>query len=377
MERIIVTPRANWQEKVESLGMTYHTIDGSVYWDESACYRFTSGEIDTLEEATEELQRLCLEAVEQVIRRDLFDRLRIPREFVPFVVRSWEMKEPSLYGRFDLSYDGSAPPKLLEYNADTPTSLLEASVVQWFWLKDLYPEADQFNSIHEKLIDFWREWPYLRNGPVHFACAAESAEDLGNTEYLMDTALQGGMEVVHLFIEDIGWDNAARRFVDLDGAPVQTLFKLYPWEWMAREEFGSFLAEAPMRILEPPWKMILSNKGILPILWELFEGHPNLLPSSFGRGGIRGDYVRKPLLSREGGNITISSGEGTVETPGSYGEEGWIYQAYAPLPCFDGNHAVIGSWIIGGVAAGIGIREDTGPVTTNNSRFIPHFFEED
>jgi glutathionylspermidine synthase len=377
MERVTVTPRENWQERVESLGMTYHTIDGSVYWDEAACYRFTSGEIDTLEGATEELQRLCLEAVEQVIRRDLFDRLRIPREFVPLVVRSWEMKEPSLYGRFDLSYDGSAPPKLLEYNADTPTSLLEASVVQWFWLKDLYPDADQFNSIHEKLIDCWREWPYLRNGPVHFACAGESAEDLGNTRYLMDTALQGGMEVVHLFIEDIGWDNATRRFVDLDGAPVQTLFKLYPWEWMAREEFGSFLSEAPLRILEPPWKMILSNKGILPILWELFEGHPNLLPSSFGRGGIRGDYVRKPLLSREGGNITISSGEGTVETPGSYGEEGWIYQAYAPLPCFNGNHAVIGSWIIGGIAAGIGIREDTGPVTTNTSRFIPHFFEED
>lgn len=377
MERITITPREGWQERVESQGMTYHTIDGGVYWDESACYRFTSGEIDTLEKATEELQLLCLEAVEQVIRRDLFDRLRIPREFVPLVVRSWEMKEPSLYGRFDLSYDGSAPPKLLEYNADTPTSLLEASVVQWFWLKDLFPNADQFNSIHEKLIDFWQKWPYLRNGPVHFACAGESAEDLGNTEYLMDTALQGGMEVVHLVIEDIGWDSAARRFVDLDGAPIQTLFKLYPWEWMAREEFGSFLLEAPMRILEPPWKMILSNKGILPILWELFEGHQNLLHSSFGRGGIRGDYVRKPLLSREGGNITISSGGETVETPGSYGEEGWIYQAYAPLPCFDGNHAVIGSWIIGGVAAGIGIREDTGPVTTNTSRFVPHFFEQD
>jgi len=377
MERVAVNPRENWQERVESLGMTYHTIDGGVYWDESACYRFTSAEIDTLDEATEELQRLSLEAVEQVIRRDLFDRLAIPREFVPLVVRSWEMKEPSLYGRFDLSYDGSAPPRLLEYNADTPTALLEASVIQWFWLKDLFPGADQFNSIHEKLIDFWRDWPYLRSGPVHFACASESAEDLGNTEYLMDTALQGGMEVVHLFIEDIGWDSATSSFLDLDGRPIHTLFKLYPWEWMVREEFGGFLREAPLRIMEPPWKMILSNKGILPIMWELFEGHPNLLPSSFTREGVTGDCVRKPLLSREGGNITLSRGGETVETPGSYGEEGWIYQAYAPLPCFDGNYAVTGSWIIDGVAAGIGIREDTGPVTTNNSRFIPHFFEED
>ena len=377
MERLTITPRENWQERVESQGMEYHTIDGGVYWDESACYRFTSAEIDTLEEATEELQRLSLEAVEHVIKRDLFDLLAIPREFVPWVVRSWEMKEPSLYGRLDLSYDGKNPPKLLEYNADTPTALLEASVIQWFWLKDIFPAADQFNSIHEKLIEFWRGWPYLRIGPVHFACAGGSAEDLGNTGYLMDTALQGGMQVVRLFIEEIGWDCAAHRFVDLDGASIQTLFKLYPWEWMVREEFGKYLPEVPMRILEPPWKMILSNKGILPILWELFTGHPNLLPSSFAKEGIAGDCVRKPLLSREGGNITIFGGGGAVETPGSYGEEGWVYQAYAPLPCFAGNHAVIGSWIIGGAAAGVGIREDAGPVTTNTSRFVPHFFEED
>ncbi len=377
MERLAIAPRETWQQKVESLGMAYHTIDGEVYWDESACYRFTASEIDTLEEATQELQRLSLAAVEHVIRNGLFDRLAIPREFAPLIVRSWEMKEPSLYGRFDLSYDGTNPPRLLEYNADTPTSLLEASVVQWFWLKELFPKGDQFNSIHEKLIDFWRNWPYLRSGPVYFTCVSESAEDLGNTEYLMDTALQGGMEVAHIYIEDIGWDCAGRSFVDLEGKPIRTLFKLYPWEWMVREEFGGFLREAPLRMIEPPWKMILSNKGILPIMWELFEGHPNLLPASFTREGITGDYVRKPLLSREGGNITISKGGDTLETPGSYGAEGWIYQAYAPLPSFAGNHAVIGSWIIGGAAAGIGIREDAGPVTTNASRFVPHFFEED
>ncbi len=377
MERIETRPRDNWRETVESQGMAYHTIEGEVYWDESACYRFGSGEIDLLEEATGELQRLSLETVGHVIRNDLFDRLAIPRDFIPLITRSWEMKEPSLYGRFDLAYDGNGPPRLLEYNADTPTSLLEASVIQWFWLKDLFPAADQFNSIHEKLIDFWRNWPYLKSGPVQFACASESAEDLGNTEYLMDTALQGGMEVVHLYIEDIGWDAAARGFVDMDGEPIRTLFKLYPWEWMVREKFGAYLKDVPLRILEPPWKMILSNKGILPIMWELFPGHPNLLPASFAREDITGDYVRKPLLSREGGNITISKGGDTLETPGSYGAEGWIYQAYAPLPSFAGNHAVIGSWIIGGAAAGIGIREDAGPVTTNASRFVPHFFEED
>lgn len=354
--------------------MNYHTIDGEVYWDESACYRFTSGEIDVLEGATEELHRLSLEAVEHVIRKDRFASLGIPPEFVPLIVRSWEMDESSLYGRLDLVWGGAGDPKLLEYNADTPTSLLEASVVQWFWLKDRFPHADQFNSIHEKLIESWRGWPHPRPRVMHFACSGGSEEDLGNTEYLMDTAVQGGMEVRHLFIEEIGWDGSS--FVDLENEPIEALFKLYPWEWLVREEFGPYLVDLPLRILEPPWKMILSNKGILAVLWELFEGHPNLLPATFSQDDMRGDFVRKPLFSREGSNVTICTGGQVLDTPGSYGAEGWVYQEYLPLPIFAGNHAVIGSWVVGGHPAGIGIREDSGPVTTNASRFIPHFFEE-
>lgn len=376
MDRLVVEPRREWLQRVESQGMTYHTIEGSPYWDESACYRFTLSEIDTLDEATEELQRLCLEAVEKVIRRDLFHLLRIPRQFVPLVIRSWESGEPSLYGRFDLSWDGSGHPKLLEYNADTPTSLLEASVIQWFWLKDVFPHADQFNSIHEKLIDFWKGCSAFRSVPLYFSCADGSSEDLGNVEYLMDTALQGGIDGRHIFIEELGWDRSRSCFVDLEEQQVTALFKLYPWEWMIREEFGRHLLATPIRILEPPWKMLLSNKGILPILWELFPDHQNLLPAWFERPLSR-ECVRKPLFSREGGSVTIFSRGATIENPGSYGADGWIWQDYAPLPCFAGNHAVIGSWVIGGRAAGIGMREDRGPITTNASRFLPHFFEED
>lgn len=132
MQRIAVEPRHDWQERVESVGMLYHTIDGAPYWDESACYRFTRSEIDTLDMATAELHSLCLQAVEEVIRRDLFSRLCIPKPFAAKIIDSWEADEPTLYGRFDLAWDGSGAPKMFEYNADTPTSLLEASVVQWF-----------------------------------------------------------------------------------------------------------------------------------------------------------------------------------------------------------------------------------------------------
>lgn len=376
MERLTIPPRNDWRNKVESVGMNYHTIDGNIYWDESACYRFSSREIDELDSATAALQEMCIEAADAVIRKNLFQRLRIPERFIPVIVSSWEKDEPSLYGRFDLAYDGENPPRMLEYNADTPTSLLESGVVQWFWLRELFPGGDQFNSIHEKLIDAWKSWPALQGDTLHFACAGGSDEDFGNLEYIRDTAIQAGFRTRQLFMDEIGWDSRSGSFVDCENRPIQSLFKLYPWEWMNAEEFGTHIPAASVQWIEPAWKMLLSNKGILPILWELFPGHPNLLESTTEDSPLPGDYVRKPLLSREGANILLRRNGEWIGTAGSYGEEGHVYQRYHPLPEFSGNYPVTGSWIIAGEPAGIGIREDRSEITTNLSRFIPHLFVE-
>ena len=373
MKRETLTPRTDWPRKVEELGFLFHSIDG-VYWDERACYRFTAAEIDKLEAATGELQSRCIDAVERVIAKRDYTRFAIPEPFHALIERSWEGDEKSLYGRFDLSWDGGGEPKMLEYNADTPTALLEASVVQWYWLKDAFPQADQFNSIHEKLIDRWKDMrPQLpADARLYFTCDADSPEDQGNLDYLRDTATQAGLEALPIAIGDIGWDQT--RFVDLEGRPIAALFKLYPWEWMVREEFGQFLLAGAMRVIEPPWKMLLSNKAILPVLWEMFPGHPNLLAASFEPGRFATDYVKKPLYSREGANVSITTRGETLEAPGEYGEEGFIWQAYHELPSFAGNYTVIGSWIIGEEPAGIGIREDESPITKNSSRFVPHYF---
>jgi glutathionylspermidine synthase len=373
MKRERITPRADWQRKVEDLGFTFHSIDG-VYWDERACYRFTADEVDTVEAATSELHQRCLEAVERIVGKRDFERFHIPPAFHDLVASSWKDGQMSLYGRFDLGWDGTGEPKMLEYNADTPTALLEASVVQWYWLQDVFPEDDQFNSIHEKLIERWKAMrgQLAATGVVHFTGTTDSPEDQGNLEYLRDTATQAGLDARAIDIADIGWDGA--RFVDLEARPISTLFKLYPWEWMAREEFGQYLARGSMRVIEPAWKMLLSNKAILPVLWEMFPDHPNLLPASFEPGRFATDYVKKPIYSREGANVSITTRAGTVEAPGDYGEEGFIWQAYHELPSFDGNYTVIGSWIVGDEPAGIGIREDATPITRNSSRFVPHHF---
>ena len=374
MERIITPPRFDWQEKVESNGMGYHTIDGQPYWDETAYYSFTSAEIDELEAATAELQELCIKAAEHVITHRQFDRLAIPPQAVPLIERSWDNDEPSLYGRFDLAYDGHSPPRMLEYNADTPTALLEASVVQWFWLKDRFPDADQFNSIHEKLIGGWKDVKQSLKEPLYFACVKDAPEDLGNLEYLRDTAIQAGLQTEMIYMEDLGCDSISARYVDTVNNPVSGMFKLYPWEWLLGEFFGRYLEQSRIIMIEPAWKMLLSNKGILPILWELNPRHPNLLEASFEPNHFRDNFVSKPLLSREGGNICMHR-DGTVqEYDGTYGGKGSVFQELARIPSFSGNHPVIGSWVINSEPAGIGIREDTQIVTTNTSRFVPHLF---
>jgi glutathionylspermidine synthase len=364
--------RANWQQRCEEAGFFFHSMGGT-YWDESACYAFTADEIDRIEEVSSEMHQLCLKAADEVVRTKRFAEFAIPEAFHELVAQSWQRREATLYGRFDFSWDGEGEPKLLEYNADTPTALLEASVVQWQWLEDVLPEADQFNSLHEKLIERLKGLrPATGSGVLHLACVRDNEEDLGTVEYLRDCALQAGWDARRIDIEDLGWDGA--HFVDLEETPVTTLFKLYPWEWLVRDEFGQHLLGRPAALIEPAWKMLLSNKALLVLLWEMNYGHPNLLPAYFTPQKFGADYVRKPLLSREGANVTIRSRGVVRQQPGGYGEEGFVYQGVAQLPAFEGRYPVIGAWIVGDQPAGIGIREDDSPITRNSSRFLPHYF---
>ena len=377
MRRVQGEARRDWQAKVEELGLSFHT-PGDPYWYESAHYVLSAAEVDELEKATNRLHQMCIEAAGHVIEKRRYKDLGIPGDVRELIERSWEEDQPSIYGRFDLSYDGRNPPKLLEYNADTPTALYEAAVVQWKWLEEIFPGKDQFNSIHERLIATWKELkPYLAGEPLYFA-SLDDAEDIVTSSYLRDCASQAGIATDQLLVPMIGWDHAARRFVDESNRPISSMFKLYPWEWLLTEEFSNFLlSDRQTQWIEPAWKQILSSKGILAILWELHPGDPNLLESYLDVGKNRLTmYVKKPLFSREGGNVTMYDERGAfAETGGPYGSEGFIYQALAPLPEFDGQRAVIGSWIVGQEAAGIGIRESAGPITDNRSRFVPHRME--
>ena len=382
VRRIHSRERPDWRDKANKLGFSFHSPGGEPYWDESAFYGFSLREIELgIEAAAQDLHQLCLQLVDRVVRDErLLKRLAIPQFAWSYIAESWRRKDPSFYGRFDFSFDGRGPAKMLEYNADTPTSIYEAAVFQWYWLEDciangtLTRSSDQFNSLHEQLVARWRE--VAQGKPLHVASYPDDLEDRGTVAYLEDCARQAGLRTQFIAINDIGLDGSG-DFVDLDENEIALMFKLYPWEWMFRDAFGKSLPRASTRFVEPPWKAILSNKGILPLLWEMAPGHPNLLPAYFEddprRGEIGAEYVIKPIYSREGANVTLVDSMRMIQgDAGPYGAEGLVRQALAKLPQFDGNYPVVGAWIVGDLACGMGIREDKSPITKNTSRFLPH-----
>ena len=382
MQRIPVTERPDLARAAAAHGMEFHAGDGVPGWDESAYYQFTPRRIEEdLERPAEEIERLCFDVVERAVNdEDVLRRLGIPEHFWDYVADSWRNGEKNLYGRMDFSYDGDGPAKLLEYNADTPTALYETAIFQWEWLEQaseigLIPEGcDQFNDLHESIV---QTFPLLGiEGVSHFACNQDIEDDKGTLEYLEECAREAGLETRFLAMEDIGIDDQG-RFTDLDDNVVTTLIKLYPWEWIMDEEFGRKVPASSVRFIEPPWKAVLSNKGMLPLLWEMFEGHPNLLPTFFegdpGAAALADTYVRKPLLSRQGANIEIIvDGKTLSRTDGPYGQEGHIVQAFHPLPEFSANYALIGFWLTASKASGMCIREDRTLVTGKDSRCVPH-----
>lgn len=381
MRKVEIAERPGWRKTAQQEGFAFHTLDGERYWDERGYYQFSQAQVERdLQAPTEALHAMCLEAVGRIVDSEaLMARLAIPPAFFDLVRQSWLARQPHLYGRFDFSYDGHGPAKLIEANYDTPTSLYEAAAFQLIWLEEqiqrgvLPAQASQFNTLAEDLVQAFAAQP--GQGTFYFSTISGSVEDRGTTDFLRKMAAHAGIHTRHIDLEDIGL-NGEGRFVDLEGRPIPRLFKLHAWEHIFHEDFGRAIPGCDTQFVEPPWKALISNKGILPLLWEWYPGHPNLLPAFVddnpSRPVPRG-WVRKPYFSREGANVDIRTGTGQrVFEDGPYDDAPYILQGFAPLPRFGDSYTLIGSWVVGDKAAGMGIREDDSLITKDSSRFVPH-----
>lgn len=388
MRRVELAARPDWRRTAADLGFVNHTYAGGAYWTDGACYQLSRPAIEAaLRPAVEELWRLCLAVAEHACGdARVLGSLGIPETVWDLVRTSWRRGDPALCTRFDLAWDGTAPPKLHECNGDTPGTLFETAVFQWIWLEDRLadrsvPEgADQFNRLHAALVEGFQRLP--ATGPVHLAASVRNLEDRMWVRYLADCATQAGLAAELVDLEAIGIDGRG-ALTDIDDRAIGCLVKAYRWELLLREPFGpSLLGPAAPLVIEPAWKLILSSKGLLVWLWRLFPGHPNLLPCWFeGDREAPGDRaVAKPLFSIKGQNIRLRDPAlpgGEVRTDGHHGGQRHVVQALHRLPTFRGvggeHHASVGAWIVGGEAAGIGIIESDGPIVQDTtSRFVPH-----
>ncbi|MCS4088659.1 glutathionylspermidine synthase family protein [Rhizobium sp. BK176] len=386
MERIAITERADWRKKAEDGGFTIHSMYDARYWDERHAYTFSSREVrERLAAPTAELMSMCYQAAERIVEdSELMSRMALPEAFHEAIRASWRAGHKDLYGRFDLAYDGKGPAKLLEFNADTASALFESAVFQCRWLEDVKARGDvemgafQFSDIDERLRNAFSSLA-ADGDTFHFGVTMDAEEDLMTVNYLAECARAAGLVAKVINMGEFGVD-AADWLTDLEDYRIQRFFKFYPIEEMMRDEFGGVLKTTPSRMFEPLWKVVLSNKGMLAVLWDMFPNHPNLLPCYFEddtrASSLNGQHVRKPVYSRQGDNITITSDSlpgGKLETEGEATEGPHVLQAVNFLPTFGDDHTLVGSWVVAGEPAGICILEDDGPVTGVMSRFVPHF----
>ena len=228
MQRVESPARPDWQAKLEEIGLTYHSAGaepetgagGGLWWHEASHWRLSTAEVDALDDATVELHARCLDAVDHLVNREpdlLREAFGLPDWFADYVRRSWQRQDPALMGRMDLAFDDATGAiKLLEYNADTPTLAIETAVAQWVWLQATHPGADQFNSLHEKLLTrFAALAPLTAGRPMHFAAFADSAEEWAHSTYYRDLASQAGIETISVDLGQIGWNREA--FMDEAG----------------------------------------------------------------------------------------------------------------------------------------------------------------
>lgn len=384
MQRLTFAPRPHWESRLTEVGMTWYapTPEHPVpYWGEEVAYAFTPEQIAGLRRDAQLLTDLVLEATEEAIERGQLTDLGVP-DFLHAAVRdSWERDDPTLYMRLDLAWDGEGPPKLLEVNAQTPTSLVEAAVCQWHWLEDrlaageLPAGTSQWNTVHEGLGEQWAHLHSVREvRQAHFS-AGRNVEDIATVTYLRDLAHAAGVSGSFLAADEVGTHPDHPQLLDTWSLPIQNLLWLWPFEYAWESRDAAFLASTQTRFIEPLWKAATSSKGLLALLWARNPGHRLLLPATLKPGelGDRVPVVRKPLYSREGQNVQLP---GEPTTPGEYADLGVVEQAYTELPTFRAEggprYPVLGVWVAGSEVCGLGIREGRRRVTDNWATFAPH-----
>jgi len=358
---------------LEQIGFTWHRDIGQDYIVQEKLIVLTEKEVDAYGAAAADIYKMFEMGAEHVIKNNLFDVLDIPEHLIESIKKSWkDERNNHLYGRFDLSggIDG-LPIKLIEFNADTPTLLLESTVVQWMQLEfNEFEDKKQFNNIYEAIGKRFVEIAKEDKGffsKFLFSSVESSSEEINTVKLLEQIAKDSQLLTKFTYLEDISFDE--QSILDENENSFDFWFKLFPWE-----EMEAFESTLKTKLLNPAFTLLYQSKGMLAILWELFPTSPYLLETGFNP--LKQKYVKKQMFGREGANIDIvEDGRVVKTTDGIYDAYKSIYQEYVAFAKDDeGKHYQAGVFYSGG-ACGVGFRRGA-EILDNMSQFIGHIIKE-
>lgn len=379
---------------LESIGFSWHTDSDNTSYVSNEVVEISEEEATAYYEAANELYDMFCEAGEYVIENNLFHDINIPFNVVDMIKQSWEDDVHwHLYGRFDFAggIDG-APIKLIEFNADTPTSLFETAIVQWAMLKkNGLEEASQFNNLYEALKDNFKrlitldanvekfEEYYKDLGwKILFTSISGSSEDENTTKLLQHIASEAGFNTDFEYIDQVNFNDEGIFKGDEN---FEFWFKLIPWEDIGIDEgelallLTQIMENKKAIIFNPAYTLMFQSKGFMKILWDLYPNHPLLLDTSFEPLSCK--QVEKKCFGREGANTSIINEDGSIEeeTQGEYDGHKSIFQEYVQLPTDDKGNSYQAGVFYAYEACGLGFRKG-GKILNNMSKFVGHIIEE-
>lgn len=376
---------------LESIGFVWHTDSDNSSYVSDEIVVVSEDEANAYYEATNELYDMFAQAGQYVVDNDLFHELNIPFNLVEIIKESWENDVHwHLYSRFDLAggIDGK-PIKLIEFNADTPTSLFETAIIQWAMLKaNGLNESSQFNNLYEALKDNFKriitldsdiekfEEYYSNLGwKILFSSISSSAEDINTTKLLEHIASEAGFNTDFEFIENVQFSDEG---IFKDDELFEFWFKLIPWENIAIEEselaliLTEIIKEKKAIIFNPAYTLMFQSKGFMKILWDLYPNHPLLLETSF-EPLVGKKQVEKRCFGREGANVKIINADQSIEeeTTGEYEGHKAVYQEYVEFPKDSSGNSYQAGVFYAYEACGLGFRKG-GKILNNMSKFVGH-----
>lgn len=342
-------------------------------------------------DAAKELYKMCQRAAAHVIEHDRWEELHIPKNMVNLIKFSWQdAHQEHLIGRFDLAggIDG-LPIKMIEFNADTPTILVESAEIQREQLRiNEIDTKDQFNQLNESLEQQFKRIADLNEDlhPSILVTTMGFVEDDCNADIIANAARKAGFPEVHqCHLHQVEFSPEEGIFVQVGRDEYQQFdywFKIVPWEYLAYEEpellriLESIIIRRLAVVFNPPYTLIYQSKGFMKILWELNPGHPLLLETS-NQPLSHQAQVKKVVFGREGENIQVLSDSGKVleKSEGDFGHYPSVYQAFAEMPKDENDYIYQAGVYVTNEPSCLSFRRIDGLIHDEDSEFVGHYIE--